>query len=90
MLHVSLAFCLRKNSLMNISTQPDYFVWVEYQLEDSQVKVFYEDSALYADTDDETDDALNYRAVACDVTSAALNQNVWQKSLALVTKLRNA
>ena len=25
-----------------------------------------------------------YRAVACDVTSAALNQNVWQKRVAFV------
>ena len=28
--------------------------------------------------------ALGYRAVTCDVTSAALNQNVWQKRVAFV------
>ena len=27
---------------------------------------------------------LLYRAVACDVTSAALNQNVWQKRVTFV------
>ena len=29
-------------------------------------------------------DELAYRAVACDVTSAALNQNVWQKRVTFV------
>ena len=32
---------------------------------------------------------LNNRAVACDVTSAAFNRNVWQKRVAIVTMVRS-